>query len=725
MLFIDRNNETPPKILFSKEVERENERIRKLLSEKQKTRTVRFRPSDDVLDDPGLKSALLSLFHSKCAYSEIRVTDSAEWSVGHHRPVSGAEQGKRFDPNHYAWLSYEWRNIYPISAVCARRKGAQFPVEDRRRAPLLTPYDQIHHQEEAMIIDPCRDHPEEHIAFDWTGKCRGVSARGAKSITILNLNDTTLVRRRKKLFERLLLDLPKAEGLEIFDPQAEFSGVALLALNDLKRRAEVFAEQKPTSFTNKSETLLRLNELAENTDDGPVAAAIRACFDELQGGRKATPPESRTEDEHSPSLIAENLRIASVAINNFKAIKALKFEMPESARSGAPFLMILGENATGKSTILEAIALCLIGRDAFEHLPINPKDYIRRDDLSSWEKIDSESQARVSVAFHGLEAPVELRIHESGRVDCIGTAAVRLLGYGPRRFFSRDRKRRLTRPSERIRSLFDPFASIVDPLAWLSKTSRNDFEAVARALRQVLDLGDHLEIIKGNGGAVLVETPIGATPIDRLSEGYRSIIAMMIDIMRELLTSSPDLLNARGVVLIDELETHLHPRWKMRIVSGLRRALPNVQFIASTHDPLCLRGLERGEVQVLERTVENGIERLTDLPSAEGLRADQLLTSDYFGLYSTFDPQLEQDMSELAYLQAIPETKVTNDQRDKLTALQEQMSETLTLGSAASEAAYFDALSEVMPLNIDRRDVKNRLKANIKEALLKKFTETE
>ncbi len=125
-------------------------------------------------------------------------------------------------------------------------------------------------------------------------------------------------------------------------------------------------------------------------------------------------------------------------------------------------------------------------------------------------------------------------------------------------------------------------------------------------------------------------------------------MAMVLDVMRGMLEEWGDLENARGLVLIDEVETHLHPRWKLRVMSALRRAMPNVQFVATTHDPLCLRGMRGGEVQVLVRYDDQQIEALTGLPDVRGLRAEQLLTSDYFGLSSTADPDVEDALERLA-----------------------------------------------------------------------------
>jgi hypothetical protein len=77
------------------------------------------------------------------------------------------------------------------------------------------------------------------------------------------------------------------------------------------------------------------------------------------------------------------------------------------------------------------------------------------------------------------------------------------------------------------------------------------------------------------------------------------------------------------------------------VMTSLLRVLPKVQFIATTHDPLCLRGMDDGEVVVLQRSGGGEVRQLRDLPSIRGMTAEQLLTSDYFGLASTADPGLE------------------------------------------------------------------------------------
>ena len=96
------------------------------------------------------------------------------------------------------------------------------------------------------------------------------------------------------------------------------------------------------------------------------------------------------------------------------------------------------------------------------------------------------------------------------------------------------------------------------------------------------------------------------------------------------------------MVLIDELEVHLHPEWKMRVVSDLRSVFPHLQFVATTHDPLCLRGLQPGELHRLERRDGAITVQQIDVPS--GLDADEILTGSWFGLDTTLDAEVQADL---------------------------------------------------------------------------------
>ena len=92
--------------------------------------------------------------------------------------------------------------------------------------------------------------------------------------------------------------------------------------------------------------------------------------------------------------------------------------------------------------------------------------------------------------------------------------------------------------------------------------------------------------------------------LDQLSGGYRIVLALAADLARRMVQGNPHLddpLKSEAVVLIDELELHLHPAWQQRILGDLRRTFPNAQFIVSTHSPQVLTTVEPQRIVELAR----------------------------------------------------------------------------------------------------------------------------
>jgi predicted ATP-binding protein involved in virulence len=92
--------------------------------------------------------------------------------------------------------------------------------------------------------------------------------------------------------------------------------------------------------------------------------------------------------------------------------------------------------------------------------------------------------------------------------------------------------------------------------------------------------------------------------LTQMSDGERSLLAMLIDLCRRLVLANPELedpLEGAGVVLIDEIELHLHPQWQREIVEKLRRTFPRIQFVLTTHSPFLIQSLRDGELIRLDR----------------------------------------------------------------------------------------------------------------------------
>jgi len=117
--------------------------------------------------------------------------------------------------------------------------------------------------------------------------------------------------------------------------------------------------------------------------------------------------------------------------------------------------------------------------------------------------------------------------------------------------------------------------------------------------------------------------------LGQLSDGERSFLAMISDLVRRLVLANPlldDPLQGKGVVLIDELELHLHPKWQREMLEKLRITFPNIQFIATTHSPFIIQTAREGEVIKLDgdlvvepagRTIEEVARLVMDVINTE------------------------------------------------------------------------------------------------------------
>jgi hypothetical protein len=344
----------------------------------------------------------------------------------------------------------------------------------------------------------------------------------------------------------------------------------------------------------------------------------------------------------------------------------------------------------------------------------------------------------VSVWISGFGEPAVMQMKRRGRVLQFGQTKSRalLLGYGSSRLLPAGSHRpRRGMQHAKIDNLFDPFLPLTDAEAWLLRTDKAQFEEAQMRIRQLL-MDDALTLVRTRGRQphVLVEFQVSGgsrksierKPFHHLSDGYQSMLGFAADLMEIMFGQGYQSMGAaQGVVLIDELGNHLHPRWRMQIVSRLREAFPNVQFVFSTHDPLCLRGLRGGEVVVLQLDAQRKVYALTDLPSVAGLRVDQLLQSEHFGLNSTVEPELEQDYQR--YLLLKREAAPTPQQQDELDRLAAHLFDPRLSADTPHERVVLEFMSEqrrVGPHNDARNLSVAQLDQQAIEALRKLMRQT-
>ena len=212
-------------------------------------------------------------------------------------------------------------------------------------------------------------------------------------------------------------------------------------------------------------------------------------------------------------------------------------------------------------------------------------------------------------------------------------------------------------------------------------------------MKQLLSLSDDTLSLK-SGRRVIIQDDERSVPLSAHSVGYKAVIALSVDICEVSIRLWGDPGIAEGIVFIDEIDCHLHPTWKMRITNALRNAFPGMQFITTSHDPLCLRGLAKGEVCVLKSTADRQINVIQDLPDPSDLSIEQLLTSPFFGLNTTDDPEHEALFDEYYALMALPEPR--NEELERLQELKSVLSQRRFMGGTPREQLLYEAVDKVL-----------------------------
>ncbi|HEY0371267.1 MAG TPA: AAA family ATPase [Thermoanaerobaculia bacterium] len=623
------------------------------------------------------RPVLLQLFHNKCAYCESPLDDLAD--IEHFRPKRAAMNlDKRIEREHYYWLVFEWTNLLVACRLCSINKKNFFPVEGQRAL-----YGTSVADEKPLLLDPCADEPADHLFFNPDGIVQPLSPRGEVTINVLGLNRADLVEARRFAVTETQDQLSLLTmGTVTADALAQLTN-SKLAYSAARRDAvERMSGTLSPGDVHKLQTSASSRSISVAAVDAAAAEAVRDAPEVRQGGF-----------------------LKSIALENFRAIRNLRVKFnvatptveSESEPHFTGWVMLLGENAAGKSSILQGIATALVGQRGIEELQsMKLLDRLIRN---------GENQATVRIETTAQPPLIELQLTRGADPQFLhggdGYPGL-LLAYGPTRIVGShvvQKQTGLSEDDKRVRNLFDPFAQLTPANDWLRALRENSTEAfddAGETLRDLLLLDNEQPLSIGSDGNVYVDTGRGPVSIDQLSSGFQSIFSLAIDIMQASADETQLKRYVSGIVLIDEIDAHLHPRWKMEVVGKLRAAFPYIQFIASTHEPLCLRGTTTGEIVLMRRDEETGeVDAVTEgLPSPERMRVDQLLTSPLFGLYMTIDPGVEKKFREYYALLAKPEDSRTHPEQERLAVLKKEIAGHGVLGYTRRDQIAYEIIDE-------------------------------
>jgi predicted ATP-binding protein involved in virulence len=255
-------------------------------------------------------------------------------------------------------------------------------------------------------------------------------------------------------------------------------------------------------------------------------------------------------------------------------------------------------------------------------------------------------------------------------------------------------------------SLFDDDAHLVNAEEWLLRTDyveqgqskKNGERKTQKVIGLLLELfaGEvkEIKIDKEDGNPkVLFLTQFGWVRLHNLSLGYKSLIAWMVDLAARMMERYPDSkkpLEEPAIVLVDEIDLHLHPSFQRRLTGWLSGIFKKTQFIVTAHSPLVAQA--GAEANIILLTRENDTVRVSQNPvDIRQWRIDQILTSDLFGLSSPHSQSTEAMLSERRSILEKAAPKAAESK--KLKNLDAEI-EKMPIGDTQSEIEGFELMKE-------------------------------
>lgn len=349
--------------------------------------------------------------------------------------------------------------------------------------------------------------------------------------------------------------------------------------------------------------------------------------------------------------------ISRIRLENIRGFRELDLDLRGPDGQPRQRTLIIGKNGTCKTTLLRAIALGLCkDADALLAEPVG--------DLLSEELGKVQIQLAVPELGPGVETEVTTYLaNEEGRDRVIGQdppGTFLVCGYGAGRYGVGPDSGREYRVLDSVYTLFDYRQTLLDPeltLRRLRDFSVPRYEAVLRAIKTAMGLSVDDQIRPAKGGGIELYGPsIGRRiSLEGWADGYRLTLSWLLDLYGWAMRADriDDAGHVLGILLIDELEQHLHPSMQAEILPRISKALPKMQLFATTHSPLVALDARPEELVVLRREGDQVVAE-TSVPDFTGYSAEDMLADERLFDTEVYGPEMREKVSRYRSLAAVP-----------------------------------------------------------------------
>lgn len=455
---------------------------------------------------------------------------------------------------------------------------------------------------------------------------------------------------------------------------------------------------------------------------GP-ADFLAALGEKVKRERSAvTPPRA-----HDPS------RIAKVALENIGPFETLELDMDPA------WNVFLGDNGVGKSSVIRAIAVGAIGEDAARFAGRLLRSGRTSGSITLVTNRGTSYRTELHATSTGglrLSSVPPVRAVDAEHWLALGFPALRTVGAGASEGYERSAGG--TTFAEDLLPLVrgEPDPRLSKLKAWIlhldhmnkeqAARKGGGSERYARLLEEFFRLVEQaatgvrvtLDRIDARAKQVYVMTHDGSVPLEAVSQGTQSLmgwVGVLLQRMWEFYDNEENPTGRPALVLMDEMDAHMHPAWQYSMVKTLRTMFPGVQFIATTHSALLLAGLRKEQVYALRRDPETRqVVPSRTREDFSDMRADQILLSPLFGLPSTLGDGLARKIARYSELlgMASREEKLETE----FETLRAELQDKLSYGETPVQKQVEQAIQKALPIPADiPKDMELEIKRRLAE----------